>query len=250
MALAARKIFSIERRLGLVDGAVPEDNDIGARRHAEVMQAIRELRATGPVADGGDETAAVSAPSPAGVTVDAEQLAEGRALKQELQQVHDAILETKQEIATLHGADLYESERAGVSDELGAIVSHTEQATEQILSAAEAIDNDATSLAAALKNSSNHDLACDIQERVVTVFEACNFQDLTGQRITKIVQTLRFVDERINKMMEIWGGIDAFRDVTPVARDDREGDKAMLNGPALEGDEDVTSQDDIDALFG
>jgi chemotaxis protein CheZ len=80
------------------------------------------------------------------------------------------------------------------------------------------------------------------------VFEACNFQDLTGQRITKVVNTLRFVEERIIKMMEIWGGADKFKDIE-VELEHRMGDQGLLNGPSLGTDQDIASQDDIDALF-
>ena len=77
----------------------------------------------------------------------------------------------------------------------------------------------------------------------------CNFQDLTGQRITKVVSTLRFVEDRIMQMMDIWGGIETFKDIEVEQRELKEGDAALLNGPALESDIDVATQDDIDALF-
>ena len=115
------------------------------------------------------------------------------------------------------------------------------------MAASEAIDERASSLSDRLTGS-NHGLAVDIQEQVVQIFEACNFQDLTGQRITKIVNTLRFVEERIIRMMDIWGGIESFRDIE-VELEHRLGDQGLLNGPALDADEGIASQDDIDALF-
>ena len=51
-------------------------------------------------------------------------------------------------------------------------------------------------------------------------------------------------------MIEIWGGMESFEDVVPESLDAREGDDRLKNGPSLETDEDVASQDDIDALFG
>jgi chemotaxis protein CheZ len=51
-------------------------------------------------------------------------------------------------------------------------------------------------------------------------------------------------------MMDIWGGIDSFKDITPEAMAERDGDAALINGPKLEGDAGHSSQDDIDALFG
>ena len=48
---------------------------------------------------------------------------------------------------------------------------------------------------------------------MIKIFEACNFQDLTGQRITKVVGTLKFIETHIVRMMEIWGGLEAFKDI-------------------------------------
>ena len=72
---------------------------------------------------------------------------------------------------------------ARASRELAAIVGSTEQATQSILQAAEEIDQAANTLSASVKGSHEQGLAHDIQDRVVQIFEACNFQDLTGQRV-------------------------------------------------------------------
>jgi chemotaxis protein CheZ len=140
-------------------------------------------------------------------------------------------------------------EMARVTDELDAIVSGTEQATETILAAAEYIDQTANNLGAALKFEQNKQPVQDIQDHVIRIFEACNFQDLTGQRITKVVATLKFIETHIVRMIDIWGGMEAFKDMTPEAIAEREGDKKLLNGPKLEEEAGHVSQDDIDALF-
>ena len=36
-------------------------------------------------------------------------------------------------------------------------------------------------------------------------YTACSFQDITGQRTEKVVNVLRFIEQRINAMIEIWG---------------------------------------------
>ena len=92
-------------------------------------------------------------------------------------------------------------------------------------------------------------LSEEIQERVISIFEACNFQDLTGQRISKVMGTMKFIEQHIYEMMEIWGGVDAIRQHAPPIVDTREGDAKLLNGPKLDGDVGHASQDDIDALF-
>ena len=110
-------------------------------------------------------------------------------------------------------------------------------------------DGQAAAQAGPAQTGDDQGLAGDIQDQVVEIFESCNFQDLTGQRITKVVGTMRFIEDRIIRMMDIWGGIESFQGVEVVDELHREGDAALLNGPALEGQADVASQDDIDALF-
>ena len=89
-------------------------------------------------------------------------------------------------------------------------------------------------------------MADEMSERIVNIFEACNFQDITGQRITKVVNTMNFIDERIKRMMDIWGGSELFKGLVPEQEESAPaGD--TLHGPALP-DERI-SQADIDALF-
>ncbi|ODN71713.1 protein phosphatase CheZ [Methylobrevis pamukkalensis] len=136
------------------------------------------------------------------------QFGEAMKLKDELDEIQAAIMQTKREIATLHVSNFEGREMSRVTDELDAVVHGTERATETILSAAEVIDDAANTLAARTKGE-DHALAADIQERVIAIFEACNFQDLTGQRINKVVHAMRFIETRVARMIEIWGGMEA-----------------------------------------
>jgi chemotaxis protein CheZ len=136
-----------------------------------------------------------------------------------------------------------------MAHELDAVVNGTEQATQSILSMVEEIDGIASSLIDTAPNEAEREVGRNIQERVVKVFEACNFQDITGQRISKVVNTWKFIEGHVDQMMEIWGGITAFKEFIPEAPPEKEGDAALLNGPKLEEDAGHVSQDDIDALF-
>ena len=177
------------------------------------------------------------------------QIEQCEKLKVELDLIHDAINRTKQEIATLHGKSFNGDEMAKVTGELGAVVGGTEEATQQILEAAEAIDQAATALGKVTSADQQAQLREEIQERVVGIFEACNFQDLTGQRIGKVMTTMKFIEHHINVMMDIWGGVDAIRQHAPAVIDTRVGDARLLNGPKGAEDAGHASQDDIDALF-
>jgi len=177
------------------------------------------------------------------------ELADAKEMKAELDAIQQAIEQTKHEIATVHSTGFKGKQMVRVTGELDAIVQGTLNATDQILTAAEHIDRDAHSLEAVVTSAQDQAVAADILEQVIKIFEACNFQDLTGQRITKVVNTLKFIEDRIMRMMEIWGGLENFQNIlvdeAPVA----EGDAALLNGPKLATDAGHASQDDIDALF-
>jgi chemotaxis protein CheZ len=173
-----------------------------------------------------------------------------RQLKDETDSIHRAIARTKEEIAALHTGALDHPPGGRASRELDAVAGGAEHAIQQILAAAEDIDEAANTLSATLKNEQERALAHDIRDQVIRVFEACNFQDLAGQRITKVLATLKFIEDRVARMMDIWGGIDAFKDLTEAAIAARSAGPVLLNGPKLEGDVGHASQDEIDRLFG
>jgi chemotaxis protein CheZ len=252
---ASRKRFRIEQAI-LGDAPMPavEGGEIGPM-HSEIMAELRAIRvqmAIGVHARAGTETVDVAhevAQTHALLETYRAQIEQCEKLKVELDLIHDAIDRTKREIATLHGKSFDGGEMAKVNGELGAVVGGTEHATQQILEATEAIDQAATALSKSITPDQQMLLSEEIQERVVSIFEACNFQDLTGQRISKVMATMKFIEQHINTMMEIWGGVDAINaHATPIV-DTREGDAKLLNGPKLDGDAGHASQDDIDALF-
>jgi chemotaxis protein CheZ len=174
------------------------------------------------------------------------RLAEAVALRLELESIQSAINETKQEIASLHFSTLKGGDAARATDELDAVAIGMEHATERILAAAEVIDETASVLGSTGPEASRRH-AADIQEHVVALFEACNFQDIAGQRLSKVVGTLRFIETRIARMMDIWGGAAEFR-ALEIAEPEPAG-ATLLNGPSLPSDPDAATQDDIDALF-
>jgi chemotaxis protein CheZ len=255
-----RKRFRIEEAIA---GEMPMfeaiDSADAGPMHREIMDELRAIRAQmahGRASGGSAATAAIEDSA-------AREVAEARALletyraqieqceklKVELDLIHEAIARTKGEIAVLHAKSFDGQEMAKVNGELGAVVGGTEQATQQILEAAESIDQAASALSKVNSLDQQKILSEEIQERVISIFEACNFQDLTGQRISKVMTTMKFIEHHINVMMDIWGGVDAIKAHTPPIVDTREGDDRLLNGPKMAGDVGHASQDDIDALF-
>lgn len=241
---AQRKTYRIEE---FVQAEAPmevaRDGNVTAA-HNELLAEIRALRVSieargelrsGPGALPGAEPRP-EAPSP-----------EVRKLKIELDVIGDAIKQTRTEIISLQDQGFDSSRIARVAKELEAVFGDTSNATERILKAAEDIDETTKALAAMLKGGHELGLAQDIQDGVTAIFEACNFHDLTGQRISKVATTLQMVEDHLARMMEIWNVIDRFNiEAAQSAACDLDG---LLNGPKLEGDNGHSTQDDIDKLF-
>ncbi len=232
-----RKVFRIEQvnPLNTAAGAL-DDARLSADDRTEILAELKALHELVERRSAG-----------ASARVEACAIDELRRLKSETDAIHVALNNTKQEIAALH-LNAFGPPPARMTRELDAVVASAERATEQILGAAEDIEDAANTLSASLKREQEQALALDIQDNVLRIFEACNFQDLTGQRIAKVLTTLTFVEERIAQMIEIWGGIDAFRTYAAAAAMDI-GSNATLHGPKLDDDDGHVSQDDVDAIF-
>lgn len=234
-----RKVFRIEEapRRRPAEGVATGEAE-GALQHREFMTELQALREMIQPRSDVDRDALERARA---------QIAEAQAYKHELGLIYSAVERTRTDMAALdaglHGSD----QTARAHRELAAIVGGTERATQSILQAAEEIDHAANALSASTKSSHEQGLAHDIQDRVVQIFEACNFQDLTGQRVAHVVATLKFVEEHLARLMAIWHGVEQFTPV--VLADDAAGDRRFLNGPKLPEDRGHSSQDDIDGMF-
>jgi len=128
------------------------------------------------------------------------------------------------------------------TDELDEIVRSTEVAAGEILDAAEEVDRIAGTL--------DGDAGSALSGAATRIYEASNFQDLTGQRVTKVVRIIRHIEDQIGRIVVALGGnLPAPPDRTPVttpsARPESEQD--LLNGPQLSNK--AKTQDDVDALF-
>ncbi|CCG07446.1 hypothetical protein [Pararhodospirillum photometricum] len=223
--------------------------------NATLLRAIEALQAQVAALGGGrtdddenDPQTAASTDPAAPPPVSPTQHAENRLLKIELNALAHSIETTKKEIALLVAEDSQGDRLTTVTNELDAVVSATENATHTILDSVERMAGLAAQIQAQEQDSYIRRLADEIQELTVGVFEACNFQDLTGQRIGKVVNTLKYIEARVDRMMTIWGR-DTFRDL-PFEPEERspDVDKRLLNGP--QDHVRAISQDEIDLLFG
>ena len=148
-------------------------------------------------------------------------------LLREVRALSDFISKARGEIAAIRPADLKQTKLPRAGKELEAIVKSTEEATGTIMDAAEAI--------------MGADASEAVMDHCTRIIEACAFQDLTGQRITKVVLTLTTIEDRLHSLDTAWGGVRDAKAAEPL------GDERFLNGPALEGE--GHDQAGIDALF-
>ncbi|PCI46841.1 MAG: hypothetical protein COB49_07930 [Alphaproteobacteria bacterium] len=156
---------------------------------------------------------------------------------QECQSLADYIDDARSEISSLSPDHSDEAgiPRAGL--ELAAIVQQTESATNTIMESAEQIMDADPADPEAYKTT--------INDAVMQIFEACSFQDITGQRISKVVSTLEHVEERVGRLIGILGVMEGGQN-KEKADEDIDENKALLNGPALDGEGiDQTEIDDL-----
>ena len=166
----------------------------------------------------------------------------------EITRLGKEIGKTKAELASLRHpmADQEEDKIVTATNELDAIVEATEKATNEILRSSEEINEILEKFRGDLELDEEHRAALDmIEARTIAILEACNFQDITGQRITKVVKTMQFIEERVKAMIDIWG-VDAFAHLPLPENEHIDEDAALLEGPQLENG---LTQDDIDAMF-
>lgn len=168
----------------------------------------------------------------------------------DIAEMKDAIERTKLEIAQIKLDRSDESRFETASNELDAIVTHTEAATSSILDSAEKMQE----VIWTMREGGIDGEVCDaLESLVMTIYESCSFQDLTGQRTQKVVHVLRYLESRIDAMIDIWGMEEVeVADRSAAARSHAESDQRpdahLLNGPAREGE--GVGQSEVDDLFG
>lgn len=170
------------------------------------------------------------------------------AVKDDLEELANYIRNTKADIMNLSPEEISEDTLPTASVELDAIVSATEKATNTIMEATEIIEQ--------VGDEIGGETAEKLMEATTQIFEACGFQDITGQRITKVVTAMEEIEGKIDDLIAAFSNDDdTSREDRRIAREQKRAEKrqeAIAEGELLEGPqlpETAVSQDDIDALF-
>ncbi|NQV82808.1 MAG: protein phosphatase CheZ [Rhodospirillales bacterium] len=170
----------------------------------------------------------------------------------EIHALNEHISSTKNEIAALKPVDDANSTISTANEELGQVVKATEEAANAILENAEQVDLIVSEIRGKIPEGDPDDIGPHIDKLEFIGMElmtACSFQDITGQRITKVVNSLNYIEEHLQKMIEIWNIEHGTANLQEMARpkgDERQ-DKELLHGP--QSDDAAMGQDDIDAMF-
>jgi len=157
----------------------------------------------------------------------------------ELEGLSGEIARARREMAALQVQDINANHIPVATDELDAVLGHTAEATNEILDCCEGLEKLAADLEAGP--------AAAVAAAVTRIYEACSFQDITGQRIAKVVTALKSIEARVGRIGERFGTVAAAADAAAAAAEPVTEGRALANGPQMPGI--GTSQADIDSLL-
>jgi chemotaxis protein CheZ len=162
--------------------------------------------------------------------------AQETSLLTEVEELGRTIDAAKAEIAALQVDDITDSHIPSATDELGAIVDHTAAATNAILEVCETLD--------LLAGQVSEKQAEQLNDATTRIYEACSFQDITGQRISKVVLTLKTIETKVAQILTTFRRADdvSVPPPAPISAED-----ALLNGPQLPAE--AMDQLEIDRLL-
>src|SRR5262249_3980404 len=119
----------------------------------------------------------------------------------ELRGIADYIATMKAEIEALQFGEIKRTRIPAAGRELDAVVKATEAASNTIMECAEAVLAADAGDPVAFKAT--------VEEKMLIVFEACAFQDIAGQRISKVLDTLAHIEARVARLASAMRGPDA-----------------------------------------
>jgi len=143
---------------------------------------------------------------------------------------------TRNDIAALRRAEGSSNSFSTAAVELEEIVAESSKATHNIMNAAETIE--------AMGANLDKESGAVLSDAVTSIYEACAFQDITGQRIAKVISTLQQIEAKVVGLARACGGEVETQAIEARAAAD---ESKLLNGPQLALN--AKSQEEIDRLF-
>lgn len=169
-------------------------------------------------------------------------------VRDDLEDLANYIRDTKSDIMGLRPEEISDEHLPTATVELDAIIIATETATNSIMEAAEIIE--------AVADGLEGEAVDQLSNATTSIYEACSFQDITGQRVSKVVTALQNIESKIDELIGAFGEeSEEEREARHKRREEeieRLRQEAVASGDLREGPqlpEEAVSQDDIDALF-
>jgi len=171
---------------------------------------------------------------------------ESDALRKELTGLLTYINRVREEIASISRPADEEHKFVSMSDQLDAVIKATDEASNTIMGSAEDNEETLNKLRKTLTDPKQAALLDKISTNDMDIIQACSFQDLTSQRVTKVARSISYVEDRVTALTEVWGKEEL--DKVKVKGSEKTEDEKLLNGPAIDPQK-ACSQAEIDALF-
>ena len=159
-------------------------------------------------------------------------------IQEELSELAKTIDELHAEILATRSQDVSDKHIPIATDELDAVIGATEEASAKIMDSCEAIQG--------LVSDTDDDTRNAVFAETTKIFEACSFQDITGQRISKVVKTLKDIELTVDRLLGLFGHQDT-SGMLPPQEDTRSEDEKLKNGPQLAGQ--GVTQEEIDRML-
>jgi len=171
---------------------------------------------------------------------------DSEALRGELHGLLRYINRVREEIASISRPADDSHEFGTMSDQLDAVIKATDEASNTIMECAEKNEEAIIELRKQIKDPAQVTLLDTISKNDMDTIQACSFQDITSQRVTKVARSLTYVEDRVSALTQLWGEDEIAK--VEVKGDGKTADEKLLNGPALDPSRSI-NQDEIDALF-
>ncbi len=178
-------------------------------------------------------------------------------LYSELGELAKFINNAKKELQEVKGSTIAEEHLPNATNQLDAIVQMTEQATGRIMDECDRLTMFHTDLRErliAMDPPLDPDALAGVDDAInqaavsiTHIFEACNFQDITGQRVQKVVRALQEIERQVLRMVVVFGLMENKDRLDAETAAELQEDAALLNGPQLNGQ--GLDQDEIDSIL-
>lgn len=157
---------------------------------------------------------------------------------QELKNIVQSIDSAKDEIASIRPKELTEQDLPDATNSLDIIIQTSEEACGNILSCAEELME--------ISEYVPSKLQARLTDISTKLFESSNFDDLNGQRVRKVIKTLRTIEERLKGLLAVYG--ETYESIAPdTSQTEKTKDETLMNGPQDKSE--AATQEEIDRIL-